>query len=256
MSLRARVGRHTNEGGRQCQNWADDQQTVTDLLNRIAADNGGAAGSLNAPIRPGVCGDALYAAIVQFETKHFPRQSNGYVDPGGAMLKRMEDLAAPAETLLDVLRRNVLDIANVVAGFHGTNRWTFGDRVQLDGLVQMAVSHIDTLKKTKNSEGKPLETLPWYGEVFGRVFFEGSSHNHSYGFDGDMVVVYDSGGRSRKVDAMMKYGFPVDRNTRLVTTKIPALLLFGNGVCFPMSSMSMMASAEAHEEATNEFTGW
>jgi len=41
MSIRARVGRHTQMGGKQCQNWSDDQQAVVDLLNRIAPSNGG-----------------------------------------------------------------------------------------------------------------------------------------------------------------------------------------------------------------------
>src|SRR5207248_1467040 len=35
-----------------------------------------------------------YQAIVRFEEKQFPGQHLGYVDPGGVMLKRMEELAA------------------------------------------------------------------------------------------------------------------------------------------------------------------
>src|SRR4051794_29321572 len=41
MPIRARVGRHTRAGGRECQNRADDQKTVIDLLNRIPATSGG-----------------------------------------------------------------------------------------------------------------------------------------------------------------------------------------------------------------------
>src|ERR1041385_5219270 len=92
MSLRARVGRHTLEGGRQCQNWADDQQTITNLLNRIGASDGGAAGNLKAPIRAGFCSDALYSSILKFENKHFPAQRRGYIDPGSTMWKRLADL--------------------------------------------------------------------------------------------------------------------------------------------------------------------
>jgi len=96
MALRARVGRHTKLGGRHCQNWAEDQQTVIDLLNRIPVADGGAGGKLNGRIIVGMSGDALYRAISQFEDKHFRGQRSGFVDPGGAMLKRMEELAARA----------------------------------------------------------------------------------------------------------------------------------------------------------------
>jgi hypothetical protein len=94
MPLRARVGRHTHDGGRHCQNSPDDQQTVIGLLNRTPADAGGAAGSLSTPVISGICSDALYRAISTFEDKYWPGQRSGYVDPGGAMLRRLEELAA------------------------------------------------------------------------------------------------------------------------------------------------------------------
>ena len=94
MTLRGRVGRHTRDGGRQCQNWPDDQQTVVSLLNRIPVAAGGAAGSLSKPVISGICSDELYRAISTFEDKHFPGERKGYVDPAGAILKLMEDLAA------------------------------------------------------------------------------------------------------------------------------------------------------------------
>ena len=96
MSLRGRVGRHTHDGGRHCQNWPDDQQSVISLLNRIPVAAGGAAGSLTKPVISGICGDELYRAITTFEDKYFPGQRSGYLDPAGAMLKRMEELAAVA----------------------------------------------------------------------------------------------------------------------------------------------------------------
>jgi hypothetical protein len=94
MTLRARVGRHTGDGGRQCQNWPDDQQTVISLLNSIPVAADGAAGSLSKPVISGMCSDELYRAISTFEDKYWPGQRSGYVDPGGAMLRRMEELAA------------------------------------------------------------------------------------------------------------------------------------------------------------------
>jgi hypothetical protein len=94
MSLRGRVGRHTNDGGRQCQNWPEDQQTVIALLNRIPFSDGGAGGSITGRVVSGQSSEALYSAISRFEDKYFPGQQRGFVDPGGAMLKRMEELAA------------------------------------------------------------------------------------------------------------------------------------------------------------------
>jgi len=93
MPLRGRVGRHTQHGERHCQNWADDQEIVRALLNRISAAQGGAAGSLNDRTVVGMCSAALYQAIVRFENQHFPGQHSGFVDPGGKMLQRMEALA-------------------------------------------------------------------------------------------------------------------------------------------------------------------
>ena len=94
MPLRARVGRHTKNAMRECQNWADDQQTVIALLNRISVADGGAGGSLAGRIVAGISSDALYRAITKFEDKYFPGQRSGFLDPGGAMLARMEALAA------------------------------------------------------------------------------------------------------------------------------------------------------------------
>jgi len=94
MPLRGRVGRHTKQGGRQAQNWPDDQLTIINLLNNISPADGGAAASLSKSVRSGICSDELYRAISTFEDKQFPGQRDGFVDPSGAMLKRMEALAA------------------------------------------------------------------------------------------------------------------------------------------------------------------
>jgi hypothetical protein len=98
MPIRARVGRHTRAGGRHCQNWADDQKVVIDLLNRIPRTSGGTQGSLTPRLVAGVCSDELYAAISAFEDKYFPGQRSGYIDPGGAMYQKLALLAAPAAT--------------------------------------------------------------------------------------------------------------------------------------------------------------
>jgi|ERR1700735_539774 len=68
MPIRARVGRHTRSGGGHCQNWADDQKVIIDLLNSIPRTSGGTQGSLNPRIVAGICSNELYAAISAFES--------------------------------------------------------------------------------------------------------------------------------------------------------------------------------------------
>lgn len=92
MTLKGRVGRHASDG-RQCQNWQADQQIVIDLLNRIPATDGGTAGSLGGHIVAGYASKALYQAILTFEKKHFSGKAKGFVDPGGAVLAKLEALA-------------------------------------------------------------------------------------------------------------------------------------------------------------------
>jgi hypothetical protein len=96
MPIRARVGKHTRAGGRQCQNWADDQKTVVDLLNRIPVASGGAGGSLRPRIVAGIASGELYAAIIAFETKNFPGQHLGFFEPGGPMFGKLETLGTLA----------------------------------------------------------------------------------------------------------------------------------------------------------------
>src|ERR1700722_8196460 len=96
MPIRARVGRHTRSGGGHCQNWADDQRVIIDLLNRVPRTSGGAQGGLNPRIVAGICSDDLYAAIAVFEDKYFPGQRSGFFDPGGLMYQKLAMLAAPA----------------------------------------------------------------------------------------------------------------------------------------------------------------
>jgi hypothetical protein len=96
MPIRARVGRHTQAGGRHCQNWADDQKTVIDLLNRIPIASGGTGGGLRPRVIAGIASNELYAAIVAFETKNFPGQRLGFFEPSGPMFKKLEALGTPA----------------------------------------------------------------------------------------------------------------------------------------------------------------
>ena len=90
--LRGRVGQHTRSGGRQCQNWVEDQKLVIDILNRIPAIKGGAGGTLGGRIVLGIASHALNLAISRFEDKHFPGQRSGFVDPDGKMWDLMLEL--------------------------------------------------------------------------------------------------------------------------------------------------------------------
>jgi hypothetical protein len=94
MPLTGRVGRHTSQAGRHAQNRPEDQLTIINLLNNIPPAEGGPGASLSKSVRSGICSDELYRAISTFEDKQFPGQRSGYVDPDGAMLQRMEALAA------------------------------------------------------------------------------------------------------------------------------------------------------------------
>jgi hypothetical protein len=98
MPLRGRVGRHTQEGGKHCRNWEDDQEKVSALLNRIPVADGGAGGGLRGPVVRDECSDALYQAIARFEDKYFPGQRSGFVDPvNPPMFKFMEDMVRRLE---------------------------------------------------------------------------------------------------------------------------------------------------------------
>ena len=89
MPLRARVGRHARTGA-QCQNWVADQQTVIALLNLIPALDGGAEASIAGRVVGGLSSDALYNAILRFQKRYSPARQSGFVDPGDAVLARME----------------------------------------------------------------------------------------------------------------------------------------------------------------------
>ncbi|MBR0869398.1 hypothetical protein JQ633_03440 [Bradyrhizobium tropiciagri] len=68
-------------------------------MNLIPTADAGAGGGLGGRIVAGISSDNLYTAILHFQEKYFPKEKSGFVDPGGAVLGRMEQLAtrpAPA----------------------------------------------------------------------------------------------------------------------------------------------------------------
>ncbi|HKU98677.1 MAG TPA: hypothetical protein VJR58_25520 [Vineibacter sp.] len=71
---------------------------MIDLLNSIAAHDGGAGGTLDGNINgrlvSGISSDALYHAITRFEDWHFPGQCSGFVAPDGPLLKCLETMSA------------------------------------------------------------------------------------------------------------------------------------------------------------------
>ncbi len=238
MSLRGRVGRHARQGGRHCQNRIEDQQAVIALLNRIPAGDGGAGGGLNGNIAgrmvAGMASETLYAAILRFEDKHFPGQRSGFVDPGGAMLRRMQDLAARAAaaandsapvplppiaqppTSLERLRAHVLSDAS-------SKPLTPAQKAEFAPLVAMAVKHIDDLI------GQGHTRLPWMVELFGRAHT--TRDMLPIRIYGPLEFVIAGGKRVRRSLPEMRFGAPVDILADVTTEHLGALLLYDSAVC-------------------------
>ena len=105
VSLRGRVGRHT-QSGRQCQNWPDDQKTVIMLLNAISNFRGGPERPLGGRIVAGIASEALCRAISHFEDRYFPGQRTGFVEPLGAMMYVLSREAKMFDISGDVTDRN------------------------------------------------------------------------------------------------------------------------------------------------------
>lgn len=242
MPLQGRVGRHARQEGRHCQNWPGDQQAVIALLNRIAVNDGGAGGGLNGNIGgrivAGMASEPLYRAISTFEDRHFPGQRSGFVDPAGAMLKRMEALAARAATppandtapeplvpssgrgyvtSLERLRDNVLIDAH-------WRHFPASERADFEPLVTMAVRHIDNLLDRGH------EKLPWPVEMFGRAHITRDKLpmivRGSFGF------VVKGGDIERPKLPEMRFGSPVDMVADITTEGLGALLLYDSSVCY------------------------
>ncbi len=242
MPLRGRVGRHTKLQGRHCQNWTDDQTTVIDLLSRIPAAEGGAGDSLiGSRIVNGMASAALYGAITHFEDTHFPGQRSGFVDPGGAMLKRMEELAAnrskrgrwyrdpddpqpiPKPDMLGLLLGNVLDESDLTA--REVKHFTARERVDFAPLLGMAVKHIEDLKKMGMTD------LPWGVELFGRAYIHSWRKWASVDSDGTVEFRdYDDADYAEELPLPeMRFGSPVESHLEITTGKMGALLLYAGG---------------------------
>ena len=95
-TIGASVGMHNN-GATNCFNQPADVAKIVKLLNLIAASEGGAAAD-KLPASPTAV--QLYKAILRFQKTqndlgHTPRLSvDGHVDPGGAALSRLNQLAS------------------------------------------------------------------------------------------------------------------------------------------------------------------
>ena len=91
--IRGRVGRHANTGA-QCQNWAEDQQTIINMLNVLPLADGGPEGSILGKVVNGVASDALNKAILRFQKLQIPAQQIGFIEPGGPVLVKLDALAS------------------------------------------------------------------------------------------------------------------------------------------------------------------
>jgi hypothetical protein len=94
--ISASVGKYAH-GAKECYNVPKDQSTVIRLLNQISRSEGGRKESplANNP-RWGVCAPGLYQAILDFQAHNTGLSVDGHVDPGGATVGKLNELAARA----------------------------------------------------------------------------------------------------------------------------------------------------------------
>jgi hypothetical protein len=245
MPLKGRVGRHTKQQGRHCQNWPEDQILVVGLLNRIAESEGGAGGGLTPRIVNGMASDELYSAISRFENQHFPGQGSGYVDPGGAMLKRMEELAMPPPSSRGRFNRDPWDAVPL------PQPWTLdyiyrellnhlpsnireplekGGHLHAEGgdaLIVMAVRHVKSLQERK------FTRLPWPVVMWGRAYIYKSFKMLPYAeSDGSVSFMnVDTHDRVEPNLPHMRYGEPIEATSNsVITGKLHAFLLYTGGM--------------------------
>jgi hypothetical protein len=188
--------------------------------------------------------EELYGAVTRFENQHFPGQRSGYVDPGGAMLKKMEDLAKksvvsrrhprfdpdyeplPPKWSLEVIHRDLLyklpssirDPLESGGSFRAEAR---------DALLVMAARHVKSLMEQKFTQ------LPWPVAMFGRAYvfksFKMLAHVDSDGTVSFLNV--DTHETEEPKLPMMRYGEPVDAaSNSVITGKLDVLLLYMNGL--------------------------
>jgi hypothetical protein len=237
--IRGRVGRHTQAGGRQCQNWSDDQKFVIALLNLISISDGGAGGHLDVGGRivAGIASDTLCRAISTFEDRHFPRQRSGFVDPGGGMLRRMEEIVArsvkapairprldpivvpppiPVRTSLD----RALDNVFIDAPW---SSYPVAQRNAFTRVVGLAVLYIEALK------AQGMTGLPYQVVLFGRAYL--TTNLLPTTARGSLEFINDKGGTEHP-PLIERFGAPIDLAGDITTGKDVALLLYANTVSY------------------------
>ena len=166
MPLKGRVGRHASDG-RQCQNWKADQQTVIDLLNRIPGADGGTAGSLDGRVVAGLASPALYQSILAFERKYFAGKVTGFVDPAGAVLAKLKELAnrppsTPAAAAKPPNQWDVLTTKSVMQGVR-------------EGLADdNKLSLADTINIIRSTLSDGIITQPEINDLFAVAFMSKS----------------------------------------------------------------------------------
>jgi hypothetical protein len=237
--IQGRVGRHTQQGGRHCQNWSGDQKFVIALLNLISVSEGGAGGRLDIAERivPGIASDALYRAISTFEDKQFPRQRSGFVDPGGGMLRRMEEIVArsvrepairpkfepivvPPPTPIRTSLDRALDDVFIDAPWA---TYPLAQRNAFARVVGLAVLYIEALK------ANGMTSLPYQVVLFGRAYV--TTNLMPTMARGSLEFISDKGGTQRP-PLIERFGGPIDLTGDITTGGDGALLLYANTVSY------------------------
>jgi hypothetical protein len=128
-------------------------------------------------------------------------------------------------------------------------KWTAGDQVEVDKLVNMAIDHIDHLM------GMDLNDLPWPAELFGRAYItrfdpvaDWDSRTNELRFFNPDFDTNDPSAKAFHYDLSkaepapplpeMQFGRPVPLNYHITTAHLPALLLFKQGWCLRVGSYS------------------
>jgi hypothetical protein len=99
--FKASVGKYGPDQ-KQCYNTLPDQKMVRDLLNKLPAHLGGAAGTLQGPLTWGKVREDLYQAFIKFQRAH-PEEGlsvDGHVDPHQKtirLLLRLAQTVIPAD---------------------------------------------------------------------------------------------------------------------------------------------------------------
>jgi len=127
VGLISSVGRRH---GRDSRNRIADQKVVQDLLNRIPAGAGGAAGSLSERMVDGVCSDRLFLAIQTFQKRNLPQFADGHVDPGGRTFEAMDRLARLHDSVVGAAKA-MSDAADKAAR----------DKAMIDHAVDQMLGH-------------------------------------------------------------------------------------------------------------------